>query len=91
MTNTSWCLMLLNVSLLSLSLVLAYSDFYSAVFSFGYIIIIFKYRSVRGPDLDIMGGGGKGAVSKVWSEYRGEGRGPSLGSASAVGFRLDRF
>ena len=58
--------------------VLAYSDFYSAVFSFGYIIIIFQYRSVRGPDLDIVGGGGKGAVSKVWSEYRGEGRGPSL-------------
>ena len=80
--------MLLNVSLG----VLAYSDFCSAVFSFGYIIIIFKYRSVRGPDLDIRGGGGgKGAVSKVWSEYRGEGRGPSLGSASAVGFRLDRF
>lgn len=75
MTNTSWCLMLLNVSLG----VLAYSDFCSAVFSFGHIIIIFKYRSVRGPDLDIRGGGGgKGAVSKVWSEYRGEGRGPSL-------------
>lgn len=75
MTNTSWCLMLLNVSLG----VLAYSDFCCAVFSFGYIIIIFKYRSVRGPDLDIRGGGGgKGAVSKVWSEYRGEGRGPSL-------------
>ena len=75
MTNTSWCLMLLNVS----RGVLAYSDFCSAVFSFGYIII-FKYRSVRGPDLDIRGGGGggKGAVSKVWSEYRGEGRGPSL-------------
>ena len=86
--------MLLNVSLPPpppTPRVLAYSDFYSAVFSFGYIIIIFKYRSVRGPDLDIMGGGGKGAVSKVWSEYRGEGRGPSLGSASAVGFRLDRF
>ena len=42
--------MLLNVSLG----VLAYSDFCSAVFSFGYIIIIFKYRS----DLDIRGGGG---------------------------------
>ena len=51
MTNTSWCLMLLNVS----RGVLAYSDFCSAVFSFGYIII-FKYRSVRGPDLDIRGG-----------------------------------
>ena len=70
--------MLLNVSLPPTPRVLAYSDFSSAVFSFGYIIIIFKYRSVRGPDLDIRGGGRKGAVSKVWSEYRGEGRGPSL-------------
>ena len=78
MTNTSWCLMLLNVSLPPTPRVLAYSDFSSAVFSFGYIIIIFKYRSVRGPELDIRGGGGKGAVSKVWSEYRGEERGPSL-------------
>ena len=67
--------MLLNVS----RGVLAYSDFCSAVFSFGYIIIIFKYRSVRGPDLDIRGGGeegGRGQSPKFGLNIGGRGGAP---------------
>ena len=84
MTNTSWCLMLLNVS----RGVLAYSDFCSAVFSFGYIIIIFKYRSVRGPDLDIRWGeeGGRGQSPKFGLNIGGRGGAPPLDPPLPSGF-----